>query len=541
MSEQNANNISQLQSDYESLQKNYELLAAKYFRQEEQLVAMQKQNAENSTRIISSQSKLKKVEQQHEDCLGELEYFRIKNNALTVDVEKLIEEKRNIKKEQEVVKQENLKLKEEIKKLLRQNDILLERVDWSQSYKSIQEQLQRVEENSMNVLSAFKYCTQGMIDEFSLMKLEFMRCSSNRSVSLYEIQKEINCMKLSFFEKKMDALNSLFPIDNSLLSMEDIVVSSIDQTIKKHFSGEAITVAFAISNAYAPFCGIAIESMLKNSNVGYNYEILLLYQDDISFENKQKIASISSKYPNVIIRFINIKEIGTVYEFYTYGHFTKDVYSRVFLASPVFSEYDKILFLDSDMLILGDVSNLWEKTDLGEMHLAAAEDMFVKYLLYKDRKILYNKELITFQQYISGVLALDNPDKYFNTGVLLMNLKQIRLDQMFEIWIQQLQENQYMYFEQDMFNAMYSNNYVKLDCGWNNQLLESNYDDASQLMREVTTDSYILHFCGNNKLWLISGQNYHEEYLKYIEVSPWQRQFKLIMNTSYLIESEDES
>ncbi len=78
----------------------------------------------------------------------------------------------------------------------------------------------------------------------------------------------------------------------------------------------------------------------------------------------------------------------------------------------LYPQYDKILYLDSDITIVGDISELYN-TDMGTNLVAAAPDDIIQ----------YNK---VFQDYAELVVGVESYTKYFNAGVLLMNLDQLR-------------------------------------------------------------------------------------------------------------------
>ena len=67
----------------------------------------------------------------------------------------------------------------------------------------------------------------------------------------------------------------------------------------------------------------------------------------------------------------------------------------------VLSDWDKVLYIDTDMIIQGDLSQLFN-TDLGEAYIAAVKDMAGMAL-----ESHHNR------------LGLGN---YFNAGMMLMNL-----------------------------------------------------------------------------------------------------------------------
>ena len=119
-----------------------------------------------------------------------------------------------------------------------------------------------------------------------------------------------------------------------------------------YYKENYIPITFACSDFFVPYLAITIESLLKNSNKECNYD-LIVFNKDISEQSKKMLKSICNQN-NVSIRFVNVFEIFKELNLYTPGHITIETYFR--LVIPVFMKnYDKILFLDSDLLVLDDI------------------------------------------------------------------------------------------------------------------------------------------------------------------------------------------
>ena len=138
------------------------------------------------------------------------------------------------------------------------------------------------------------------------------------------------------------------------------------KTIKKE-----IPVFFAVDDGYCPFLAVAIQSLIDNSSGENTYSVKIL-NTDISDENKRRIAGYGRD--NVDIEFVDlnyyIKKIKD--KLYTRDYYSKTTYFRLFIPN-LYPQYDKILYLDSDVVILDDIANLYNM-DLGDDLVAAAPD-----------------------------------------------------------------------------------------------------------------------------------------------------------------------
>jgi len=172
---------------------------------------------------------------------------------------------------------------------------------------------------------------------------------------------------------------------------------------------KTIPIFFSTDDNYIPFLDVAIKSLIANASREYTYRILVL-NTGLNEENVRKVmqnetdrfkidfVDISEEVENIRSRFKNVY------------HFSVVTYYRLFIAS-LFPQYDKVVYLDCDLVVLGDIAELYN-TELGDNILGAAPEQFVQ----------NTKE---FRLYAKTALGVD-PDGYVNAGVLLMNLKEYR-------------------------------------------------------------------------------------------------------------------
>ena len=119
-----------------------------------------------------------------------------------------------------------------------------------------------------------------------------------------------------------------------------------------HDGLDAIKVVFAADDKYIPFLAVAIESLVDNSSKDNYYSIKILHTD-VSKENKKKIEKYETE--NVSIEFVDLNYyIEKVKDkLYTRDYYTNTTYFRLFLPE-LYPQYNKVLYLDSDIVILDD-------------------------------------------------------------------------------------------------------------------------------------------------------------------------------------------
>lgn len=177
---------------------------------------------------------------------------------------------------------------------------------------------------------------------------------------------------------------------------------------------KVIPIMFTCDDKYIPFLAVTLNSMEENASKKYKYEIKVLHTNNINAENQKKILK---NYSNDIfqIEFVDISSCVEIFanKLHTRDYYSKATYYRLFIPN-LYKEYDKVLYLDSDLVVKGDISELYN-TQLGENFVAAAPDDFVA-----STPILWD--------YVENHIPLGkgNHSKYFNAGVLLMNTKKLR-------------------------------------------------------------------------------------------------------------------
>ena len=170
-----------------------------------------------------------------------------------------------------------------------------------------------------------------------------------------------------------------------------------------------IPIFFSTDDNYIPYLDVAVASLIANASRDYQYRIIVL-NTGLCAENIAKVKR--NERAGFVIDFVDISQrIERIKaHFKNVYHFSVVTYYRLFIAS-LFPQYDKIMYLDCDLVVHGDIAKLYH-TDLGDNILGAAPEQFVQ-------------NTAEFRDYAEIALGLD-PDGYVNAGVLLINLKAFR-------------------------------------------------------------------------------------------------------------------
>lgn len=253
-----------------------------------------------------------------------------------------------------------------------------------------------------------------------------------------------------------------------------------------------IPIFFAIDDGYIPFLAVAIKSLIENASKEYEYIIKVLHTN-VKEKNVRKIKKFETE--NVNIEFVNlsyyIKKVQD--KLYTRDYYTNTTYFRMFLPE-LYPQYDKVLYLDSDIVVLGDISQLYN-TEIGTNLVAAAPDDIIQ----------YNK---VFQEYAEKVVGVVKYQNYFNAGILLMNLDQLRKFNF---------QDKFLYLLGTVkFSVAQDQDYLNRLCKGRVTLINNQWDIMPVINRKINKeDIKIIHYNFAYKPWRFEDVQYKEYFWEY--------------------------
>ena len=117
---------------------------------------------------------------------------------------------------------------------------------------------------------------------------------------------------------------------------------------------QTIPVFFAVDDNYAPYLGVALRSMLANANPACFYRIHIL-TEGLTEENTAKL--LAEQTVNAGISFDDIHEqvARIAAHIHMRDYYSAATYYRIFIGE-VYPQYDRALYLDSDLVFEGDIA-----------------------------------------------------------------------------------------------------------------------------------------------------------------------------------------
>lgn len=265
------------------------------------------------------------------------------------------------------------------------------------------------------------------------------------------------------------------------------------------FAENSIPVVFAANNSFVPMFAACLRSLIDHVSEDYNYDVVLL-QTDVTKENKAILSGMIEGYNNVCLRFFDVSGMIRDYDLRANAHISVETFFR-FLIQAILPGYDKVLYLDCDLIVNADVAELYQ-TDVEGYMLAAALDPEIQgHLNGASREI---------GRYIANELKLRNPYEYFQAGVLLFNEKQMREAYSLEQWLT-FASVPYKFSDQDVLNRYCEGRVKFLDMAWNlitdcdhtrvSHIIVHAPQEIQQAYHKAHAAPKLIHYAGHRKPW----------------------------------------
>ena len=298
---------------------------------------------------------------------------------------------------------------------------------------------------------------------------------------------------------------------------------------------DAICICLSSDDNYAKYLGVTIASIKANKKTKDYYDICVL-DGGISESNKRKISKMSDK--TFSIRFVNINGFLDDFDtniFSLNAHFTIATYFRFFIPQ-IFSEYDRVLYLDCDLVVDSDISELYN-TNLGKYSIGAVYDIEVTRRCETDHRYLGN-----MPEYLKNKLKMKHPDSYFQAGVLVFDIQKLSNMDFTKKCINKLIEIKHPVFvDQCVLNALFDGEYKKIEMTWNVMWQLPIY--IHDLDRQLDVHSYkeymdsrlspkVVHFAGGIKPWDQPSLELSDVWWKYARQTPFYENFLCDLTTN---------
>ena len=252
-----------------------------------------------------------------------------------------------------------------------------------------------------------------------------------------------------------------------------------------------IPIFFACDDNFVKYTMVSMRSIMDNASKDYQYVIHIL-NTNICDEMKKAVKDMEND--NFTIRFEDVTDYLTSIsdKLPLRDYYSKTTYFRMFIAE-MFPEYEKAIYIDSDTVVPGDISELYFH-DLKDNYVGAANE-----------QVMIQENV--YGEYVEKVLGIDRYH-YFNAGLLLINCEQFRENHVLDQFVDLLHTYNFVVTQdEDYLNLICKDKVLWLEQPWNTEVFgEIAYPESEFKM---------IHYIMVSKPWHYEDARYAEQFWKY--------------------------
>ncbi|WP_066752530.1 glycosyltransferase family 8 protein, partial [Proteus myxofaciens] len=268
-------------------------------------------------------------------------------------------------------------------------------------------------------------------------------------------------------------------------------LSSIIKDTKVFFEAESkddvLHIAFAVDENYMMPAGVMISSIIKNNPTGHFY--FHIFTTSIKKDDVVRLKKLENAHCSLCIHFF---EENVFSKLQTSEYFPISIYYRLVIPFSLQSITDRVLYLDSDMLCIGDIYSL-KDIEFNNNIIAAIPDEWIS--------LEYIEEL-----------NLKKYTLYFNSGFIYYNIPKWLSEDILVLFMKLINNKYYSYPDQDVLNIILQGK-VEFLPRYYNKFFKKNE-------KNIDKSTILLHYVGPSKPWhsIDRAENLYKEYY---DNSPW--------------------
>jgi len=255
-----------------------------------------------------------------------------------------------------------------------------------------------------------------------------------------------------------------------------------------------IPVFFAVDDNYVKLLHVVLTSLKANASKEYNYNIHVICEG-LKKENIKSLETFNDDNTHVYIENVSdvAGERAKLMDGKYYGG--RATYYRAFIPR-LFPQYDKVMYIDADTTINGDISEFFN-IDLKGNYIGATTD----------GAVVTNP---VFCEYVVKFVGHKKPADYFNAGVILLNtaiLRKINFEEKFFDVLNKIQLD--VAPDQDVLNYLCKGKVKYIPDIWNRMPIAGGNMPLSEIK--------LVHYNLTTKPWFVDNIMYGELFWKYAE------------------------
>lgn len=240
-----------------------------------------------------------------------------------------------------------------------------------------------------------------------------------------------------------------------------------------------LNIAITMDENYITPSGVLIYSILQ-----HNRDLNIHFHIFTTCKNMNNFIKFKEFETNITIYILDESYFS---ELQTPGHFSSAIYYRIAIPSILNLKLKNILYIDADVLCVGSLKE-FTRLDISKYYIAAIQDLGM------------NEKYLT---------SIGVNDKYFNSGVMYLNIEKWVRDDIFKKLIYLVNQRDFSCPDQDALNILFNNNVLYIS------------NEFNYFKEKNSEGSKLIHYIGWIKPWSMAADN-NDIYLKYYNLSPFK-------------------
>jgi lipopolysaccharide biosynthesis glycosyltransferase len=256
---------------------------------------------------------------------------------------------------------------------------------------------------------------------------------------------------------------------------------------------KSVPVFYACDDSFVKFTIVSITSLKANASRAYHYDIHVLYTE-MSQDMREKTLALADDDFSITFDDVSRFLKAVNYRLHVRDYYSKTTYYRLFIPD-LYPEYSKAVYVDSDTVVLGDISELYNY-DLGDNYVGACnEQAMVQENVYGE--------------YVEKCIGIDR-NHFFNAGVLLINCAQFREKRILDLFIKLLHEYTFIVTQdEDYLNVICKDRVLWIDNNWDVEVFGE--------IKSRPEDFKLIHYIMVSKPWHYKDCRFGDFFWKYAE------------------------
>lgn len=252
-----------------------------------------------------------------------------------------------------------------------------------------------------------------------------------------------------------------------------------------------IPIFYACDNNFVKYTIVSLHSMMQNASKSRKYRVHILHTG-ITEQMMAELYKLQDSNFEVIFNDVTDYLMTISNKLPIRDYYSKTTYYRLFIAE-MFPEYDKTVYIDSDTIVYGDISELFD-TNINDAYLGACHEQAMI-------------QVDTYGTYVEKVIGISRYN-FFNAGVLLINCEQFRLHFVLDKFIQYLNTYNFVVTQdEDYLNLICKDHVYWLDQRWNTEVF-------GEILYPIE-QANIIHYIMTSKPWHYKDCRHGDLFWKY--------------------------